>query len=77
MIGYAVQIEVWEEGKDPRYETVILSLDTDPDKPLVDLRLVDGSLIANASVDDLYEAVNEIQSQLYKWEREHPKEKIA
>jgi hypothetical protein len=65
MLGFTLDATVWDEF-DSRAVTVLVSLDTDTDEPIVDIRLKDGDgseYIANVSVDDLYDVACELRRQ--------------
>lgn len=75
MIGFTLQATQYDVNGELTYRTAILTLDTDADNgPKLDLRLVGGEDIFNLEVDEAWEAVDQIRSQLREWERKNVRE---
>jgi len=74
MIGFSLPVEIWVDGEDDaRHRTAILSLDVDAEKPTMDLRLANDTIIVNAAVRDVVAAVSAIEQQVYSWQNERAK----
>lgn len=64
MIAFAVDLQIYDQG-DVQYTQALLRLDTDGDKPELDVRLRDDDdHIVNCDVQDAYDVLVQIKRQL-------------
>lgn len=74
MIGYALEVTVWNGGMDSR-QTAILTLDVDTGTPMLDLRIAgNDDIIINVDPADAYRAISDLDTAASDWQITRRKE---